>query len=154
MATRTLRHAETCAVVYEAMGVGGGGLKMLAPRLEQAKQEHRDNHNVKKLHTIQRGSSYFNTVCMVIIITCSKGKDQPSKVANPTRDQLNKENEHQVFPCPRSRLRIWSGEAGSAVPYRVSLLISMLRLNLVLTYGIPPEFRGGDVHFFTSVASC
>ena len=36
----------------------------------------------------------------------------------------------------------------SAVPSRVSLLISILRrLNLVLTYGIPPEFRGG-VHFF------
>ena len=30
---------------------------------------------------------------------------------------------------------------------RVSLLISILRLNLVLTYGIPPEFRGG-VHLF------
>ena len=29
---------------------------------------------------------------------------------------------------------------GSAVPSRVSLLISILRLNLVLTYGIPPEF--------------
>ena len=32
---------------------------------------------------------------------------------------------------------------GSAVPFRVSLFISILRLNLVLTYGIPPEFRGG-----------
>ena len=32
---------------------------------------------------------------------------------------------------------------GSAVPSRVSLLISILRLNLVLTYGIPPGFRGG-----------
>ena len=31
----------------------------------------------------------------------------------------------------------------------VSLLISILRLNLVLTYGIPPEFRGG-VHLFIS----
>ena len=29
----------------------------------------------------------------------------------------------------------------SAVPFRVSLLISILRLNLVLSYGIPPEFR-------------
>ena len=38
-------------------------------------------------------------------------------------------------------------ETGSAVPSRVSLLISILRLNLVLTYyGIPPDFRGG-VHF-------
>ena len=47
------------------------------------------------------------------------------------------------FPCPHSRLRNWSRESGSAVPSRVSLLISMLRLNLVLTYGIPPEFRDG-----------
>ena len=30
---------------------------------------------------------------------------------------------------------------GSPVPRQ--LLISILRLNLVLTYGIPPEFRGG-----------
>ena len=42
---------------------------------------------------------------------------------------------------------ICSRETGSAVPSRVSLLISILRLNLVLTYGIPPEFRGG-VHLF------
>ena len=45
------------------------------------------------------------------------------------------------------RLRIWSRETGSAVPSRVSLLISILRLNLVLIYGIPPDFRGG-VHLF------
>ena len=30
-----------------------------------------------------------------------------------------------------------------AILSRVSLLISILRLNLVLTYGIPPESRGG-----------
>ena len=30
----------------------------------------------------------------------------------------------------------------SAVPSHVSLLISILRLNLVLSDGIPPEFRG------------
>ena len=53
-----------------------------------------------------------------------------------------------IFPCPRLRLKIWSRETGSAVPYRVSmLLISVLRLNLVLTYGIPPDSRGG-VHLF------
>ena len=34
-------------------------------------------------------------------------------------------------------------QTGSAVPPRVSLLISIFMLNLVLTYGIPPEFRGG-----------
>ena len=44
---------------------------------------------------------------------------------------------------------IWSRETGSAVPSHVSLLISILRLNLVLTYGIPPEFCGG-VHLFIS----
>ena len=58
-----------------------------------------------------------------------------------------------MFPCPRSRLRVWSREAGSAVPSRVSLLISIQRLNLVPTYGIPPEFRGGSVHiyFYTAI---
>ena len=67
--------------------------------------------------------------------------DQPGKVANPARGQLNREN--SIFPCPCACLRIWPRETGSAVPSRVSLLISILRLNLVLTYGIPPEFRGG-----------
>ena len=52
-----------------------------------------------------------------------------------------------MFPCPRSCLRVWSRETGSAVPSRVSLLISILSLNLMLTYGIPHEFRGG-VHLF------
>ena len=46
--------------------------------------------------------------------------DQPGKVANPARGQLNRENE---FPCPRTCLRIWSRDTGSAVPSRVSLLI-------------------------------
>ena len=55
-----------------------------------------------------------------------------------------------IFPCPRACLIIWSRETGSAVPPRVSLLISILKLNLVLTYGIPPEFRGG-VHYETAI---
>ena len=32
-------------------------------------------------------------------ITCSKGKDQPGKVANPARGQLNRE-ENEYFPVP------------------------------------------------------
>ena len=48
-----------------------------------------------------------------------------------------------IFPYPRSRLRIKSRETGSAVPSRVSLLISTLSLNLVLAYGITLEFSGG-----------
>ena len=67
--------------------------------------------------------------------------DQPGKVANPARGQLNRENEYS--PVPFACLRIWSCETGSAVPSRASLLISILRLNQVLTCGIPPEFRGG-----------
>ena len=33
-----------------------------------------------------------------MVITCSKGKNQPGKVANPARGQLNRENEY--FPVP------------------------------------------------------
>ena len=39
----------------------------------------------------------------------------------------------RIFSCPRSRLIIWSRQTGSAVPSRVSLLISILILNMVLT---------------------
>ena len=53
-----------------------------------------------------------------------------------------------MFPCPCSRLRIWSRETGSAVPSRVSLLISILRLNLVLTYEIPSEFRSAAASIY------
>ena len=71
--------------------------------------------------------------------------DQTGKVVSPARGQLNRKK--IIFPCPRSCLRIWSRETGSTVPSRVSLLIFILRLNLVLTYEISPDFRGG-VHLF------
>ena len=48
--------------------------------------------------------------------------DQPGKVANPARGQLNIQRK-RIFPCSRTRLRIWSRETGSAVPSRVSLFI-------------------------------
>ena len=41
----------------------------------------------------------------------------------------------------------------SAVPLRVSLIISIRRLNLVLTYGIPPEFRDGVLCNYTVASS-
>ena len=47
-----------------------------------------------------------------VVITYSKSKDQPGRVADPARGQLNREND---FFCPRSRLIIWSSETGSAV---------------------------------------
>ena len=62
----------------------------------------------------------------------SKSMDQPGKVANTAYGQLNRE-------ISLSRLQ----QTGSVVPSRVSLLISILRLNLVLTCEISPKFRGG-----------
>ena len=75
--------------------------------------------------------------------------DQPGKVASSARGQLNRENEYS--PGPRTCLSIWSRETGSAVPSRASLLISILRLNMVLTHRIPPDFRGG-AHLFVLTA--
>ena len=104
---------------------------------------------MKKLFTSNVSHSmYVLNVCM--LITHSKGKDQPGKVANPARGQVN--TGKRIFPCPRSHLIFLSSrETGSAVPSRVSLLIFILRVNIVLTYyGIPPEFRGGrGVYLFT-----
>ena len=69
--------------------------------------------------------------------TYSKSMDQPQSCT------WSAEQGKCIFSCPRSCLRIRSRETDSAASSRVSLLISILRLNLVLTYGIPPEFRGG-----------
>ena len=82
-------------------------------------------------------------VCMVI--TYSKGI-RIKRVRLPILLVVIAEQGKLIFPCPRSRRRIWSSETGSAVTSRVSLFISILRLNLVLTYGIPPEFRGGVLY--------
>ena len=62
--------------------------------------------------------------------------DQPGKVANPARGQLNRENKYSPVPV-RARF----SRPASACSF------SILRLNMVLTHGIPPDFRGG-VHLF------
>ena len=80
--------------------------------------------------------------CMVIIY--SKSMAQPGKVANPARGQLNREIYSSLSPFAPE---IWSRETGSAVPFRVSQLMSTLRLNLVLIYGIPPDFRVISTNF-------
>ena len=84
--------------------------------------------------------------------------DQPGKVVNPARGQLNKENNIPLSPCvpenlvsrdgfsrpvPRQPAHLHTQAESGAYLRDSSLLISILRLNLVLTYGIPPEFRGG-----------
>ena len=81
---------------------------------------------------------------MTVLLSDLNDGDQPGKVANSARGQLNRGT--NIF-CPRSRLIIWSRETGSSVPPFFSLLISILGLNSVLTYGTPPEFRGG-AHLF------
>ena len=48
------------------------------------------------LHKGQKRCSSEDNECM--IITHRKSKDQPGKVANPARGQLNRENEY--FPVP------------------------------------------------------
>ena len=85
---------------------------------------------------------------MVITYSKSSSIDRPGKVANPARDQLNRENEYFLV-----RVRAWEfGLArcvGSAVPPRVSLLLSIHTpaKSGAYLYGIPLEFRDG-IHLF------
>ena len=73
--------------------------------------------------------------------TYSKSMEQPGKVANPDRGALNREEKTNL--SSRSCVGIWSRETRSAVPSRINLLISILRLNLVRIHEVPPEFHGG-----------
>ena len=70
---------------------------------------------------------------------------QPGMVANPSRGQLDRENEN--FPVP---VRAWEfGLARRVRPSRPASACSFstLRRNRVLTHGIPPTFRDG-VHMY------
>ena len=84
--------------------------------------------------------------------------DQLGKVANSARGQLNKENNIPLSPCvpqnlvsrdgfsrpvPHQPAHLHTQAESGAYLRDCSLLISILRLNLVLTDGIPSEFRGG-----------
>ena len=56
--------------------------------------------------------------------------------------------EKWIFTFPRSRLRILSREIGSTVPSHMSLLISVLGLNLMLTYyGILPSSAAASIYY-------
>ena len=72
--------------------------------------------------------------------------DQPGKVANPARDQLNRENEYYISLSVFAPEKLVRRDGfGSPVPRQPAH--SIIRLTLVLAYGIPPRFRGG-VHLF------
>ena len=78
--------------------------------------------------------------------TYSKSTDQSGMVANPARGQLNRENLYLSSAIAPENLI--SRETGSAVPSRVSLLISIHRLNLVLTYmGFLPNSVMPSIYF-------
>ena len=71
--------------------------------------------------------------------------DQPGKVANPARSQLNRENEFPLSPYARE-----FGLARQVQPSRPASAcsFSILRLNLVLTHEIPPDFRAVSIYLF------
>ena len=76
--------------------------------------------------------------------------DQPGKVGNPARGQLNKE-ENGDFRVP-----VRASESGFARRVRSSrpasaCSFSTLRLNPVLTHGVSPDFRGGVSLIYTAI---
>ena len=78
--------------------------------------------------------------------TYSKSMDQPSKVANPARGQLNREeNEYSLSAFAPANL-VWRDGFGSPVPRQPAHLHTQAESGAYL-YGIPPEFRDG-VYFF------
>ena len=72
--------------------------------------------------------------------------DQPGKVANRARGQLNEENEYSPVPVRALEFglarRVQPSRPASACSF------SILRLNLVLTHGVPPDFHGGSIYIF------
>ena len=55
-----------------------------------------DSYYATVVSSVARTLHSTLNVCMVIIY--SKSKDQPGKVANPARGQLNRENEYLPVP--------------------------------------------------------
>ena len=72
--------------------------------------------------------------------------DQPGNVANPTRGQLNREMNVSLSPFAPENLDS-RDEFGRPVPRQHAHSPHSVGLNMVLTRGIPPDFRGG-VHLF------
>ena len=77
-----------------------------------------------------------------MFITYSKNKDQPGNVANPACGQLKRENEY--FPVP---VRAREFDLARRIRQSRPASVCSSRPNIMLTYEIPPEFRGG-VHLF------
>ena len=77
---------------------------------------------------------------------------QPGKVGNPARGQLNRENEYFIFPVQYVPENVVARDGFSRiVPRQPAHSPCSVRLNLVLTHWIPPDFRGG-VRLFIKIA--
>ena len=75
--------------------------------------------------------------------------DQSGKVANPARGQLNRENEHFVSLYPFAPENLVSRDGFDRSVLRQPAHSSYSdRLTLVLTYEIPPAFRGGVLYIY------
>ena len=74
----------------------------------------------------------------------SKIMDQPGKVANPAHGQLTGKVDISLSAFAHENLVSRDG-FGNPVSRQPSYIL--LRLDMVLTYEIPPEFRSG-VHLF------
>ena len=69
--------------------------------------------------------------------------DQPGKVANPARGQLNRENNIPLSPCVPENLVLRDGFS-RPVPRQPAHLHTQAESGAITTYyGIHPEFRGG-----------
>ena len=92
---------------------------------------------------------YYVLVCMYVCMATHiaiNSMNQPDKVANPARGQLNRENEY--FPVRVClRLRIWSRETSSAVPSRVPISILRLKLKRLLTGFLRVPRRRSFIYF-------
>ena len=74
--------------------------------------------------------------------------DQPGKVANPARGQLNRESGYPSVPVRACKFGLARGVLPSCPAS--ACLFSILRLNLELTHEIPPEFRVASISLFTT----
>ena len=100
-----------------------------------------------------RAHRYINVVLYCSVLQCTRHKicmvstfsrgwiNQPGMAANPARDQLNRKNFFSPVPV-RAREFGLARRVRPSRPASASSF-STLRLNMVLTCGIPPVFRGG-----------
>ena len=82
---------------------------------------------------------------MVITYKIHRCMNQPGEIASPARAQVNKDNEYFLVPVRALEFKLAKRVRQSRPASSCSF--SKLRLNLVLTHGIPLYFRGG-IHVF------